>query len=162
MKHENDVNNMVGYLQVVRIYSFKTEIKVFLVFTKSQETQKTIDIAAMLVSKIKEIIKILLLRVHQHGSSDVRWKRSILLFTWIINNWYFEIALKQQNEKNNSLKFIFNIFCLFLFFVFFKILHFGERGSFDISNMHVVIHWHFSQSVVLIINNKVLQLRNHF
>ena len=28
MKHENDVSNMVGCLQVVRIYSFKKEIKV--------------------------------------------------------------------------------------------------------------------------------------
>ena len=39
---------------------------------KCQETQKTIDIVAMLVSQTKEIIKILLLRVHQHGRHDVR------------------------------------------------------------------------------------------
>ena len=43
----------------------------FLVFTQSQETQKTIDIAAMLVSQTKETTKILLLRVHQHGRHDV-------------------------------------------------------------------------------------------
>ena len=41
-------------------------------FTQSQETQKTIFIAAMLVSQKKEIIKILLLRVLQHGRHDVR------------------------------------------------------------------------------------------
>ena len=41
---------------------------VYLVLTQSQETQKTIDIAAMLVSQAKEIIRILLLRVHQHGA----------------------------------------------------------------------------------------------
>ena len=44
----------------------------FLVFTQSQETQKTMDIAAMLVTQTKEIIKILLLRVHQHDRHDVR------------------------------------------------------------------------------------------
>ena len=33
--------------------------------------------AAMLVSQTKEIIKILLLRVHQHGHHDVRWKPAI-------------------------------------------------------------------------------------
>ena len=44
----------------------------FLVFTQFQETQKTIDIAAILVSQTKEIIKILLLRVLQHGRHDVR------------------------------------------------------------------------------------------
>ena len=49
----------------------------FLVFTQSQETQKTIDIAAILVSQSKEIIIILLLRVHQHGRHDVRWKPAI-------------------------------------------------------------------------------------
>ena len=27
MKHENDMRNMVGFLQVVRIYSFMKEIK---------------------------------------------------------------------------------------------------------------------------------------
>ena len=30
MKHENDVSNMVGCIQVVRIYSFMKEIKVFI------------------------------------------------------------------------------------------------------------------------------------
>ena len=30
MKHENDVCNMVGRLQVVRIYSFMKEIKVYI------------------------------------------------------------------------------------------------------------------------------------
>ena len=30
MKHENDVNDIVGYLQVVRICSFMKEIKVFI------------------------------------------------------------------------------------------------------------------------------------
>ena len=49
----------------------------FLVFTQSQEAQKTIGLAAMLESKTKEIIKILLLRVHQHGSHDFRWKSAI-------------------------------------------------------------------------------------
>ena len=38
----------------------------------------TIDIAAMLVSQTKEIIKILLLRVHQHGCYDVMRKRFIV------------------------------------------------------------------------------------
>ena len=42
------------------------------VFTQSQETQKTIDIAAIFVPETKEIIKILLLRVHQHGCYHVR------------------------------------------------------------------------------------------
>ena len=43
----------------------------FLVLTQSQETQKTINMAAMLVSQTKEIIKILL-KVRQHGRHDVR------------------------------------------------------------------------------------------
>ena len=30
LKHENDVSNMAGYLQVVRIYSFMKEIKVYI------------------------------------------------------------------------------------------------------------------------------------
>ena len=30
MKHENDVSNMVGSLQVVRIYSFMKETKVYI------------------------------------------------------------------------------------------------------------------------------------
>ena len=46
--------------------------KFILGFHSTQETQKTIDIAAMLVFQTKEIIKILLLRVHQHGRHDVR------------------------------------------------------------------------------------------
>ena len=50
---------------------------VFLVFTQSQETQKTIDIAAIFVFQTKEIIKILLLRVRQHGRHDVRLKSAI-------------------------------------------------------------------------------------
>ena len=29
-KHENDVNDMIGWLQVVRIYSFMKEIKVYI------------------------------------------------------------------------------------------------------------------------------------
>ena len=41
---------------------------IFLVFTQSQETQKTI---ATLVSQRKEIIKIILLRVNYHGRHDV-------------------------------------------------------------------------------------------
>ena len=41
-------------------------------FHTIRETQMTIDIVAMLVSQTKEIIKILLLRVHQHGCYDVR------------------------------------------------------------------------------------------
>ena len=44
----------------------------FFVFTHSQETQKTRDIVVMLVSQIKEIIKIHLLRVHQHDRHDIR------------------------------------------------------------------------------------------
>ena len=52
----------------------------FFFFTQSQEIQKTIDIAAMLVSQTKEIIKILLLEVHQHGRHDVRWKPAIINF----------------------------------------------------------------------------------
>ena len=47
MKHENDVSNMVGYLQVVRIYSFMKEIKVnirasYIVFffDKTENTKK--------------------------------------------------------------------------------------------------------------------------
>ena len=36
------------------------------------ETQKTVDIAAMLVSQRKEIIKIFLLKVLHHGRYDVR------------------------------------------------------------------------------------------
>ena len=47
-------------------------MKLFLVFTHSQETQKIIDIAAMLVFQTKERIKIILLKVHQHGRRDVR------------------------------------------------------------------------------------------
>ena len=43
----------------------------FLVFTQSQETQKTIDIEAMLVSQTKEITQIVLLRVHQHGHHEL-------------------------------------------------------------------------------------------
>ena len=46
-------------------------------FTQSQETQKTIVIAAMLEPQTKEIIKILLLRVLQHGRHDVRWNPAI-------------------------------------------------------------------------------------
>ena len=46
--------------------------ELFLGFTQSQEIQKTIVIAAMLESQTKEIIKILLLRVLQHGRHDVR------------------------------------------------------------------------------------------
>ena len=52
-----------------------SETQEFLVqefFTQSQETHKTTDIAAMLVSQTKEIIKLLLLRIHQHGRHDVR------------------------------------------------------------------------------------------
>ena len=49
----------------------------FLVFTQSQETQKIIDIAAILVSQTKEIIKILLLSILQHGRHNVRWKPAI-------------------------------------------------------------------------------------
>ena len=43
--------------------SIPKNTKLFVVFTHSQETQKTIDIAVMLVPQTKEIIKILLLRV---------------------------------------------------------------------------------------------------
>ena len=50
----------------------KKRFDIILVFTQSQETQKTIDIAAMLMPQTKEITKILLLRVHQHGRHDVR------------------------------------------------------------------------------------------
>ena len=53
------------------------ENRQFLIFTQSQEKQKTIDIAAMLVSQTKEIIKFLLLRVHYHGCHDVRWKPAV-------------------------------------------------------------------------------------
>ena len=56
-------------------------LKQFLVFTQSQETQKTIDTASMLVSQRKEIIKILLLILHQHGRHDVRWKPAIATTT---------------------------------------------------------------------------------
>ena len=52
--------------------SNKYDKKQFLVFSQSQETQKTTDIVAMLVSQAKEIIKTLLLRVRQHGRHDVR------------------------------------------------------------------------------------------
>ena len=45
---------------------------VFLIITKSQETQKTIDPVAMLVSQTKEIIKYLLLIVPQHGRRNKR------------------------------------------------------------------------------------------
>ena len=50
-----------------------TELKasVFLVFTQSQETHKTIGVAAILVSQTKETTKILLLRVHLHSRRDV-------------------------------------------------------------------------------------------
>ena len=41
-------------------------------FQTSQETQKTIGIAAMFAPETKQRIKILLLRVHQHGCHDVR------------------------------------------------------------------------------------------
>ena len=44
----------------------------FWVVTQFQETQKIPDVAAMLVSQTKEIIKSLLLRVHQQGRHDVR------------------------------------------------------------------------------------------
>ena len=54
-------------------------VNVFLGFTQSQETQKTIGLAAMLESQTKEIIKILLLRVLQHGRHDVRWNPAIVL-----------------------------------------------------------------------------------
>ena len=56
----------------------------FLVFTQFQEAQKTIDIAAMLVSWTKEIIKNLLSRVHQHGCHEVRWKPAIRC-SWLCN-----------------------------------------------------------------------------
>ena len=56
----------------IKILSVVEICKQFLAFTQSQETQKTIDIAAMLVSQTKEIIKIVLLRVHQYGRRDVR------------------------------------------------------------------------------------------
>ena len=29
MKHKNDVNNMIGFLQVVKMYSFMKEIKLY-------------------------------------------------------------------------------------------------------------------------------------
>ena len=43
--------------------------KLFLVFTQFQETQNIMDIAVMLVSK--KTMKLLLLRVHQHGRREV-------------------------------------------------------------------------------------------
>ena len=30
MKHKNDASNLIGYLQVVRIYSFMKEIKLYI------------------------------------------------------------------------------------------------------------------------------------
>ena len=56
-------------------------VQVLLGFTQSQETQKTMVIAAMLESQTKEIIKVLLLRLLQHGRHDVRWKPAIRDFT---------------------------------------------------------------------------------
>ena len=52
--------------------AYRKTFCLFLVFTQSQETQKIIDIATMLESQTKEIIKIFLLRVLQHGRHDVR------------------------------------------------------------------------------------------
>ena len=57
------------------------ELGFFLVFTQSQETQNTIDIAVMLVSQTNEIIKIIFLRVDKHGYHDVRWKPAIYRHT---------------------------------------------------------------------------------
>ena len=51
--------------------------------TIPSSAHKTIDIAAMMVSQTKEIIKILLLRVHQHGRHDIMWKPAI---EWFIND----------------------------------------------------------------------------
>ena len=51
--------------RVMTFYTYKNpRTDIFLVFTQSQETQKTIDVAAMLMFQTKEKIKIILLRVH--------------------------------------------------------------------------------------------------
>ena len=83
-------HNILTILQVVKFYTvvkkilkkltFRTVVlrrsecmsHKLLSFTQSQETQKIIVIAAMLVSQTKEIIKIILLRVLQHDRHDVR------------------------------------------------------------------------------------------
>ena len=46
--------------------------RLFLVFTKSQETQKTKDVAVVLVSLTKQTVKFFLLQVHQHGRHEVK------------------------------------------------------------------------------------------
>ena len=50
-----------------------------------KRSQKTIDIAAMLVSQTKDIIKILLLRVSQHGENHPLHKH--------INAWAEELGI---------------------------------------------------------------------
>ena len=59
-------------------------MQIFLVVTQSQETQKTIGVAAMLVSQTKEKIKSLLLWVQERGRRDVMWKPAIYMKVKII------------------------------------------------------------------------------
>ena len=47
----------------------------------------------MLVSQTKEIIKILLLRVHQYGRHDVRWKPAIAN-----GMWRYEKVLRREDD----------------------------------------------------------------
>ena len=69
----------------------------FLIFTQSQEAQKTTAIVVMLVSQTKEIIKIFLLRVHQHGRHDVMRKSAILDYNYC--KWFVLLLLTQEAKK---------------------------------------------------------------
>ena len=63
----------------------------------------TIDIAAMLVSQTKEIIRILLLRVHQHGRHDSRWKPATE-FYWLVQKLFTlnNTDYSAQNYQSSS------------------------------------------------------------
>ena len=97
--------NNIFIISLYIFYHYIIKPSLFLVFTQSQETQNTVDIAAILVSQTKEMIKILLLRVHQHGRHDVRWKQAIrAIFMW-------QFLFARVDEQNCSI-FVWQLYLL--------------------------------------------------